>query len=340
MAEEAPEAMSCVAVAYGAVDVARVYMAVIREETGDSGSDLSPQSLASSFAAGRLAERTMSELGLGTSPGALVRSMIAEIGILETGSAEATGSTYRVTMDSARFPSSPSSLNVHPMLMIDGLISLAAGIVYAVLRYTLDRRVRSVDGVEHATGLVVVGTDLEDKSFAAGRRLVPFDGGNSGNSSKEHLFGIAKSMCELRCNVQVIDVDNPPRVIVVSGLLLGDGNPTTASNPAITLVTNGQRTILINGDLRWPVVSNVLANQADGANVVTTVGKTTYEVLGKALVNLERARAHLVGVVLAADLPMIVVADALDEVRDASFEPSAPSCAEPRHGGKGGPSCA
>src|SRR5690606_26076113 len=42
----------------------------------------------------------------------------------------------------------------------------------------------------------------------------------------------------------------------------------------------------------------VLANGADGAVVVATVGKTTYEVLGKALSNLARAGARPLGIVL------------------------------------------
>src|SRR5690606_16364800 len=42
----------------------------------------------------------------------------------------------------------------------------------------------------------------------------------------------------------------------------------------------------------------VLAHSTDGAIVVGTVGKTTYEVLGKALGNLERAGARALGIVL------------------------------------------
>ena len=42
----------------------------------------------------------------------------------------------------------------------------------------------------------------------------------------------------------------------------------------------------------------VLAQHADGAIVVATVGKTTFEVLGKALGNLTRANARALGTVL------------------------------------------
>ncbi|MDR2323414.1 MAG: lipopolysaccharide biosynthesis protein, partial [Microbacterium sp.] len=42
----------------------------------------------------------------------------------------------------------------------------------------------------------------------------------------------------------------------------------------------------------------VLAHSADGAVIVGTVGKTTFEVLGKAIGNLERAGARALGLVL------------------------------------------
>lgn len=308
-----------------------------------------------------------------------VRAMSLEVNSLETGDIDTRGATYLTPVDSARLPSSPSSPNVRLALAIGGLIGLVGGIAYAILRYTLDRRIRSVDGVEQATGVAVVGTIPVEKTFTADNRLIPFDGGNSRNSSNAHLFGIAESMRELRTNIQFMDVDHPPRVIVLTSPLPGDGKSTTASNLAITLAANGQRTILIDGDLRRPMVSTVfnlpagaglsdvlagraeladvaqpigqnrnlvvvgagkippnpsevlgsermrellaalsqqatviidapplipvtdaavLANRADGAIVVTTVGKTTFEVLGKALGNLERAGARALGIVL------------------------------------------
>ncbi len=306
-------------------------------------------------------------------------SMAEEVNVYETGDAAVPGATFMRPIDSAALPTAPSSPNTRLALAIGGLLGLAAGTAYAILRYTLDRRIRSVDGVEQATGVAVVGTIPEEKTFTAEDRLIPFDGGTSATSKTAHLFGVAESMRELRTNIQFMDVDNPPRILVVSSPLPGDGKSTTASNLAITLAANGQRTILIDGDLRRPMISkifglvegagltdvlagraemadvaqavgrnrnlivvgagkippnpsevlgsdrmrellaslaqqatvivdapplipvtdaSVLANRADGAIVVTTVGKTTYEVLGKALTNLERAGARALGIVL------------------------------------------
>ncbi|MGN7977312.1 polysaccharide biosynthesis tyrosine autokinase [Microbacterium sp. 22195] len=310
---------------------------------------------------------------------AWVRAMIAEVNKIESGEPDKTGSVFLSAVDSARLPSSPSSPNTKLALAIGALVGLALAIGYGLLRYTLDRRIRSVEAVERETGVAVVGTVPEEKTFTADDRLIPFDGGNSANSSKAHLFAIAEAMRELRTNIQFMDVDNPPRVMVITSPLPGDGKSTTASNLAITLASSGQKVVLIDGDLRRPMIDTVfglpkgaglsdvlagraeladvahrvggngrllvigagkippnpsevlgsarmkelleaisreaiviidapplipvtdaavLAHSTDGAIVVATVGKTTFEVLGKALSNLERAGARALGIVL------------------------------------------
>jgi capsular exopolysaccharide synthesis family protein len=310
---------------------------------------------------------------------AWIRGMALEIDKLETGGGDVDPTVTLVAAESAQLPASPSSPNVRLAIALGALIGLALGIGYAVLRYVLDRRLRSPDAVERETGLAVVGTIPDEKSFSSGKRLIPFDGANSSGSENAHLFAVSESLRELRTNIRFMDVDSPPRVIVVTSPLPGDGKSTTAANLAITIAANGEQVVLIDGDLRRPMVATifglvegagltdvlsdratlddvaqpvgelgtlrvvgagrvppnpsevlgsarmrelllslrgtatviidapplipvtdaaVLANSADGAIVVGTVGKTTYEVLRKALGNLERSNARALGIVL------------------------------------------
>jgi len=310
---------------------------------------------------------------------AWVRGMAAEVNLLEGKDADTTGAVYLAPIDSARLPQAPSSPNTRLALAIGVLLGIAIAFGYALLRYTLDRRIRSVESVERETGTAVVGTIPEEKTFTLENRLIPFDGGNSSGSANAHLFSIAEAMRELRTNIQFMDVDNPPRVMVVTSPLPGDGKSTTASNLAITLASGGQKVALIDGDLRRPMIDTifglpkgaglsdvlagraeladvahrvgtsgrllvigagkippnpsevlgsarmkellgaiakeaivivdapplvpvtdaaVLAHHTDGAIIVASVGKTTFEVLGKALGNLERAGARALGIVL------------------------------------------
>ena len=66
----------------------------------------------------------------------------------------------------------------------------------------------------------------------------------------------AESFLKLRTNLQFMDIDNPPRVIVVTSPLPGDGKSTVAMNLAAALSMSDRRVVLIDGDLRRPVLAD------------------------------------------------------------------------------------
>ncbi len=70
-------------------------------------------------------------------------------------------------------------------------------------------------------------------------------------------------MRELRTNLQFIDVDNPPRVIVVTSSVPGDGKSTVSVNLASSLAAAGQWAILIDCDLRRPVIADIFGMSHD-----------------------------------------------------------------------------
>ena len=309
---------------------------------------------------------------------AWVTSMGAEINRVESGSPQTKGAVFLSQLDSALLPERPSSPNTALALVLGGLLGLAIAISYGLLRHTLDQRIRSVEQTERETGLSVVGTIPEEPAFADGDRLLPEAGPVSSASSNAHLFTVSEAFRELRTNLQYMDVDDPPRIVVVTSPLPGDGKSLVAANLAVTLAASGQPVVLIDADLRRPVqhtvfgvpagagISDVLAGRAsitdvahrfgegkllvvcagklppnpsemlgsvrmrellhtisreavvvidspplipvtdaavlahsaDGAIVVSTVGRTRYDVLGRALGNLERVGARTLGIVL------------------------------------------
>lgn len=183
---------------------------------------------------------------------AWVDGMVAEINKLETGDPDTAGAVTLVAGQSAALPSSPSSPNLRLNIALGTLIGLALGVAYAVIRHVLDRRVRHPRDIERETGVAVMGTIPLDKQLTDQRRLVAFGAGESAGST-----AITEAMRELRTNLQFMDVDNPPRVIVVTSPVPGDGKSTTAANLALSLAAAGQQTILIDADLRRPVIGTV-----------------------------------------------------------------------------------
>ncbi|MCT2085770.1 polysaccharide biosynthesis tyrosine autokinase [Microbacterium enclense] len=265
---------------------------------------------------------------------AWVRAMATEIESLETQNG-GNAVVRLVPGDSAQLPLAPSSPNLRLALALGAVIGLVLGSAVAAIRYMFDRRIRSAEAIEKETGQVVVGSIPLERSFSTSHRLIPLDGVASGDRAK--YFRVAEAMRELRTNIQFMDVDNPPRVIVVTSPLPGDGKSTTSANLAITLAANGQRVILIDGDLRRPMVASifalvegvgltdVLAGRADFEDVAQPVGTggnlfvlgagtlppNPSEVLGSA--RMQRLLAHL-----SKDATVIVDAPPLLPVTDAA----------------------
>ncbi|UJP08901.1 polysaccharide biosynthesis tyrosine autokinase [Microbacterium sp. KUDC0406] len=185
--------------------------------------------------------------------------MSVEINKVEGGTADKPANVSLTVGDSARLPTSPSSPNTRLNTLIGALIGFALGIGYAFIRNTLDRRVRHPRDVERETGIAVIGTLPLEKTLDGERRVIDFSS-DGGVGISHHTV---ESMRELRTNLQFIDVDNPPRVIVVTSSTPGDGKSTVAVNLASSLAAAGQRAILIDCDLRRPVVADIFGLSAD-----------------------------------------------------------------------------
>jgi capsular exopolysaccharide synthesis family protein len=170
----------------------------------------------------------------------------------------------------AAAPTMPVSPRTKLNLALGLLAGLALGAGGALLRARLDTTLKSREDVTALTGSVPLG-------------LVPVD-----PEVKEHPLVIsdptssrAEAFRTLRTNLQFADVDHPPRVIVVTSPLPGDGKSTSTCNIALTLAMNGSTVALVDADLRRPRVceymgvtnevglTNVLAGQlgADDALV-------------------------------------------------------------------------
>src|SRR5690606_33514284 len=177
----------------------------------------------------------------------------------EGGSTETPSATTLVVGDSASLPTSPSSPNTRLNVIIGALVGLALGLVYAFIRHTLDRRVRHPRDIERETGVAVIGTLPEEKAMSGERRVIDFSLDTQHGVSHYTVEGIR----ELRTNLQFIDVDNPPRVIVVTSSVPGDGKSTVAANLASSLAAAGKWAVLIDCDLRRPVVADIFGIPKD-----------------------------------------------------------------------------
>jgi capsular exopolysaccharide synthesis family protein len=149
-------------------------------------------------------------------------------------------------------------------LALGFLLGLLLGIAYALVRHQFDRRLRSSEEVEKKFGVPVIGLVPQSNHMRQedGKALTLAVTSSRASGGA----GIAEAFRKLRTNLAFMDVDNPPRIIVVTSPKQSDGKSTIAANLAAAIAIGGQPVTLIDGDLRRPTVADSLAI-VDGAGL-------------------------------------------------------------------------
>jgi Mrp family chromosome partitioning ATPase/capsular polysaccharide biosynthesis protein len=190
------------------------------------------------------AERRLAELrSNGDSNSPLYASVADKIQTLQTMEALQTSNAFVVrTPDSA--------VKVSPKPVRNGVLALALGLVLgvglALLRETLDTRVRTADEVSQALGIPLLARLPRPSKRLAARHLLASLTQPSGAS--------AESFRLLRTNLSFASLEHPARSILVTSALKGEGKTTTAANLAVTFARAGRRVALVDLDLRRPTL--------------------------------------------------------------------------------------
>jgi capsular exopolysaccharide synthesis family protein len=71
---------------------------------------------------------------------------------------------------------------------------------------------------------------------------------------------IAEALRTIRANVLLSSADYPPRIIMMTSSIQGEGKTTMLANLAVTLAQAGHRTLMIDGDLRMAGLSGLFSN--------------------------------------------------------------------------------
>ncbi|WP_102194381.1 polysaccharide biosynthesis tyrosine autokinase [Microbacterium aurantiacum] len=168
---------------------------------------------------------------------------------LEQPAAEGATSPVQITITEPSVPpTAPTSPNVRMLILLGGVLGLAAGMGIAMLRTVLDTRIHTLHDIEHITDKPMLGGIAYDPD-ATKRPLIVHADPRSPR---------AESFRTLRTNLQFLNVESGPRVFVVSSSGPGEGKSTTTANLAIALAETGARVALIDGDLRLPRVAEYL----------------------------------------------------------------------------------
>lgn len=155
-------------------------------------------------------------------------------------------------MRSADLPVTPTSPRPTLNLALGLLVGLAVGVGAAVLRETLDTSLKGAEAVQEQLGLPTLGLIGYDAETPKRPLIVH----SSPRSTRAEAFR------QLRTNLQFVDVDHPPRSIVVTSSLPQEGKSTATCNLAIALGQAGLRVVLVEGDLRRPRIGDYMGVEA------------------------------------------------------------------------------
>ncbi len=181
---------------------------------------------------------------------AQVQSSITAAGVSTTG---VTADTAMV-VDPAPFPPEPLPQNTIRTILIFFVLGLGAGAALAIGLEYIDYTVKTPTALEQVYGAAALGVI----GLVNGSRK-PDDTGNPNYrlTASDSRSPAAESIRSLRTSVQVSNLIRPLRSLLVTSAGTGEGKSFVASNLAVSIAQYGQTVILVDLDLRKPILHGV-----------------------------------------------------------------------------------
>ncbi len=195
----------------------------------------------------------------------LQRSKQAEI------SASLRSSNIQV-VDEARPPGFASSPNKRRTILFGVLLGLMLGVGLGLAMEYLDNTVKTPDDLMEFMGLPTLSVIPRLDTFPETKPALESSVGQGGESvlvryldfHRNHMWEAYRA---LRTSILLSHSEGPPRTILVTSALPGEGKTTTALHTAMVLAQTGKRTVLIDLDLRKPTVARLAG--LDGSRGMT-----------------------------------------------------------------------
>ena len=161
---------------------------------------------------------------------------------------------------------SPRKTMILAMAMILGLI---VGAAFVLLRESRHRAFRNAEQLETATGYAAIG---QIPLIPAKRRKDAISYLKEKPSS-----AAAEAIRNLRTSVMLSNVDTPPKLIMTSSAVSGEGKTTVALSLTQNFAAMGKKVLLIEGDIRRRVFGQYLQTDRTEGIVSGLTGTRTFD---------------------------------------------------------------
>ena len=168
----------------------------------------------------------------------------------ETSTAQAIKIEHIRVFREASLPKTPFSPKKDRIIAMSLLGGLIAGLALSFAIYTFDSSLRTVDQGEEKLGLKVLGAIPRNKKMRlASDRVVVSDSRGS---------TVAEAFRSLRAALGVYIGNEKGHITLFTSALPAEGKTFTAVNYSVSVAQQGLRTLLIDADLRQPMVDSVM----------------------------------------------------------------------------------
>ena len=189
--------------------------------------------------------------------------------------------TRETLLDSIALPGRPaqSAAQIQPHPVRNGILGAIFGLLLGVglvfVREALNTRVRTDADIEELLGMPLLGRLHEPpKSLRAAHKLVMLAAPDSPETEAFQL---------LATNIEFTNIDRGAKSFMVTSANPAEGKSTTVANLAVTFARSGKRVILVDLDLRRPVLHRFFGLDSKPGITEVTLGRAW---LDKALVRI------------------------------------------------------